>query len=540
MGRVYIYDTTLRDGTQGEGISLTVEDKLKIARQLDKFGVDYIEAGWPGSNPKDLEFFKRCQDEKFLHAKITAFGSTRRMGIAVEQDPNMISLMESGAKTITIYGKTSRFQVTEALRTTLENNLEMISDSIQYLKSNGREVIFDAEHFFDGFQENSEYALECLRTAERAGADWIVLCDTNGGTLPFDVETIVSKVRTVLSIPVGIHTHNDSELGVANTLLAVRAGATQVQGTINGYGERCGNANLCSIIPNLVLKMGKQCLRSKNDLANLTSTAHYVSQIANVTIPNSQPFVGYSAFAHKAGMHVNAIAKNPDTYESISPDSVGNHRRILISELSAGDNLVYKAQQLGFQLDRHDPRTRTLLQTIKHLEYEGYQFESSEASFELLIHDTLANQPSFFELISFRVSNDYSQMGPNHTEAQVTVRMNGQIKRSTARANGPVAALDHALRHVLSHEYPSVRDTHLVDYKVRVLDGTNGTAAKVRVLIETTNGDWNWTTIGVSENIMEASCKALVDSFNYLFFLKNPTSNRQQQQVSEFTANAIS
>jgi 2-isopropylmalate synthase len=516
MGRVFIYDTTLRDGTQGEGISLTVEDKLKIARQLDKFGVDYIEAGWPGSNPKDLEFFKRCQSEEFQHAKITAFGSTRRMGIAVEDDPNIVSLLESGAQTIAIYGKTSSFQVTEALRTTLQTNLEMIHDSISYLKANGREVIFDAEHFFDGFKENPDYALECLHTAEQAGADWIVLCDTNGGTLPFEVESIVSKVCAELTTPIGIHTHNDGELGVANSLMAVRAGATQVQGTINGYGERCGNANLCSIIPNLVLKMGMQCLRSKEDVARLTSTAHYISEIANVALPNSQPFVGYSAFAHKAGMHVNAIAKNPVTYESISPDSVGNHRRILISELSAGDNLVYKAQELGYDVDRHNPKTRSMLQRIKQLEFEGYQFESAEASLELLIRESFTGEPSFFELISFRASNEYSKMASTESEAQVTVRVNGQIKRSTSKGIGPVNALDHAMRNVLSAVFPAVSETQLVDYKVRVLDGSAGTASKVRVLIETTNGKITWTTIGVSENIIEASCKALVDSFNYL------------------------
>jgi 2-isopropylmalate synthase len=525
MGRVFLYDTTLRDGTQGEGVSLSVEDKLKIAIQLDKFGIDYIEAGWPGSNPKDLEFFKRCRSIAFQHAKITAFGSTRRVGIAVEEDSNILSLLEAGTQSVAIYGKTSRFQVTEALRTSLQTNLEMIYDSIAYLKANGREVIFDAEHFFDGYKMDPEYALECLRTAERAGADWIVLCDTNGGSLPHEVEDIVTSVRNNIQTPIGIHTHNDGELGVANSLMAVRAGATQVQGTINGYGERCGNANLCSVIPNLILKMGKDCLKSREDLARLTAVAHYVSEVANVTLPNSQPFVGYSAFAHKAGMHVNAIAKNPATYESVTPEAVGNHRRILISELSAGDNLVYKAQELGFDVDRHHPKTRSMLQRIKQLEFEGYQFEGAEASLELLIRETFADQPSFFELVSFKVTNGYSKMTETEAEAQVTVRIDGQIKRSTAKGSGPVNALDYALRNVLSSVFPCISGTHLVDYKVRVLDGSAGTAAKVRVLIETTNGEMAWTTIGVSENIIEASCKALVDSFNYLLFQQIATND---------------
>ncbi|UOF90628.1 citramalate synthase [Fodinisporobacter ferrooxydans] len=519
MSRVWIYDTTLRDGTQGEGISLTVDDKLKIATHLDKLGVDYIEAGWPGSNPKDLEFFQRCHTLQLTHAKITAFGSTRRVGINVEDDPNLQSLIAANTDVITIYGKTWSFQVEEALRTSLESNLELIYDSVRYLKSFNREVIFDAEHFFDGYKQNQEYAISCLLEAQRAGADSIVLCDTNGGSLPHEIAAAVTDVCGKLQVPVGIHTHNDGELAVANSLVAVSAGATHIQGTINGFGERCGNANLCSILPNLMLKMGKQCLRAKEDLALLTSTAHYVSEIANVPPSRSQPFVGASAFAHKAGMHVNAIAKNPETYESISPDQVGNHRRILISELSAGDNLVYKANELGFQVDRQNPKTRKMLQEIKDLEYKGYQFESAEASLELLIYETFAPEADRFELLSFRVTSERSPMQESLAEAQVTLRINSHVFRSTATGLGPVNALDHAMRKALATEYPSVNSTHLVDYKVRVLDGSDGTAAKVRVLIETTNGVHSWTTIGVSENIIEASCEALVDSFEY-FLIK--------------------
>ncbi|MDB5084941.1 MAG: transferase [Bacilli bacterium] len=527
MDRICVYDTTLRDGTQGEGISLTVQDKIKIARQLDRLGVDYIEAGWPGSNPKDMEFFLQAKQLKLAHAKIVAFGSTRRVGTSANEDSNLQSLLDSNVDIVTIFGKTWDFQVTEALRTDLDTNLQMIQESISFLVSRGLRVFFDAEHFFDGYRSNPTYALNCLQAANNAGAECLILCDTNGGLLPFEIEGIVRHAVSLYGNKVGIHTHNDGELGVANTLAAVQAGAAQVQGTVNGWGERSGNANLCSILPNLILKMNLQCLNGRESLTALTEIAHYVNEIGNV-IPNlSQPFVGGSAFAHKAGMHVNAIAKNARTYEHIAPEEVGNQRRILISELAAGDNVVYKAQALGFEVNRQSPEMRQVLTEIKDLEYQGYQFEGAEASFELRLHKTFGKVPAFFELVGYRVTSFCSAGDEPVSEAVIKLKVGHEEVHTAAEGHGPVNALDHALRKALTPFYPCLESIQLVDYKVRVLDGKDGTSAKVRVLMEHSNKEREWTTVGVSENILEASWEALVDAIYFLLLSKQDDQQLQ-------------
>lgn len=524
MAEVLIYDTTLRDGTQGEGISLSVDDKLKIALRLDQFGVHYIEGGWPGSNPKDMEFFQRAKELPLTSSKITAFGSTRRQGISADQDENLRKLLESGVSTAAIFGKTWDFQVTHALNATLEENLAMIFDSVQFLKSHGLEVIFDAEHFFDGYKANPDYALETLKKAEEGGADWIVLCDTNGGTLPHEVETIVAAVHRALTTPIGVHCHNDSECAVANTLAAVRAGARQVQGTMNGYGERCGNANLISIIPNLQLKLGYFCVKEEQ-LGSLTSLSRYIHEIANVVPPNNQPFVGMSAFAHKGGMHVSAILKCPETYEHLAPDRVGNHRRVLVSELSGQSNLLYKAQELNIDLDKSTPVSKRIIQKIKKMEHEGYQYEGAEASFELLLREELGEVPEFFALESLKILVEKTADSAINSMAIVKVRVFDEVIHAAAEGNGPVNALDNALRKALESFYPEIQDMQLTDYKVRVLDEKGATAAKVRVLIESSNGKKQWNTVGVSTNIIEASWQALCDSIRYLLLNTVATKN---------------
>ncbi|GAX89905.1 citramalate synthase [Effusibacillus lacus] len=518
MEKVLIYDTTLRDGTQGEGISLSVEDKLKIALRLDQFGVHYIEGGWPGSNPKDMEFFQKAKELPLTTSKITAFGSTRRHGVTADQDENLQRLLESGVSTVTIFGKTWDFQVTHALNTTLEENLDMIFESVQFLKSHGLEVIFDAEHFFDGYKANPAYALKTLRKAEEGGADWIVLCDTNGGTLPHEIETIVVAVKQTLTTPIGVHCHNDSECAVANTLAAVRAGARQVQGTMNGYGERCGNANLVSVIPNLQVKLGYTCVK-KEQLGSLTSLSRYIHEIANVVPPNNQPFVGMSAFAHKGGMHVSAVLKSPETYEHLAPERVGNTRRVLVSELSGQSNLLYKAQELNIDLDKSNPACKRIIQNIKEMEHEGYQYEGAEASFELLLREGLGEVIEAFTIEFFNILVEKTANWQIKTMAVVKVRVFDEVVLEAAEGNGPVNAFDNALRKALESFYPEIKHMHLSDYKVRVLDGGGATAAKVKVLIESSNGKDKWSTVGVSTNIIEASWQALSDSFRY-FLLK--------------------
>lgn len=510
---IAIFDTTLRDGTQGEGISLSADDKLKIAQKLDTLGVHYIEGGNPGSNGKDIEFFKRAQQMK-LQAKLTAFGSTRRKNTLAHQDANLNRIVESGVKAATLVGKSWDFHVHTALQTTLEENLAMIYDSIAFLKQNGLEVMLDAEHFFDGYKNNPEYALSVVRKAQEAGADWVVMCDTNGGTLPGEIGRIVTTVSNEVKIKLGIHTHNDCELAVANTLAAVQAGARQVQGTINGYGERCGNANLCSIIPNLQLKMNYACIDEKQ-LAQLTNVARYVSEIANVHMPVNQPYVGNAAFAHKGGIHVSAIMKDPRTYEHIEPEKVGNKQRILISELAGQSNIVSKAQELGVKLDSNNAQTKKIMEKIKDLEHQGYKFEGADASLELLLREASGQIKHVFTLESFKVIVEKSHDRPFLSEAIVKINIDGDSVYTAAEGNGPVNALDNALRKALLQYYPSLKDMHLSDYKVRVMDDQDATAAKVRVLIESTDFHNSWNTVGVSTNIIEASWEALVDSFRY-------------------------
>ncbi|WCK55626.1 citramalate synthase [Aneurinibacillus sp. Ricciae_BoGa-3] len=518
--QISIYDTTLRDGTQGEGVSLSVDDKLKIAKKLDTLGVHYIEGGWPGSNPKDMEFFIRAKELNLQSAKITAFGSTRRFGVTAEQDDNLRMILESGVKAVAIFGKSWDFHVTEALGTTLEENLSMISDSVRFLKENGLEVIYDAEHFFDGYKHNPEYAFATIQKAAQAGADWVALCDTNGGSLPSDILRVVTRVCRDLNVPIGIHCHNDGELAVANSLSAVTAGATQVQGTINGFGERCGNANLVSVIPNLQLKMDYACV-PEEQLKNLTNTSRYVYEIANINPPNSQPFVGISAFAHKGGMHVSAILKSAETYEHIQPEVVGNSRRVLVSELSGQSNLLFKAQQMNIELDKSNPENRKIIQHIKEMEHQGYQYEGAEASFELLLRRGLGELEEIFTVESFKVMME--RHGDHHISTEATVKLNvqGQIVHTVAEGNGPVNALDNALRKALESFFPAIREMYLADYKVRVLSEQDATASKVRVLIESTDGKDNWSTVGVSANVIEASWEALLDSMRYALMTRS-------------------
>lgn len=530
---VKIFDTTLRDGTQGEGISLSVEDKLKIAQRLDALGVHYIEGGWPGSNSKDIEFFIRSKDLKLTNAKITAFGSTRRKDIKPEDDVNLNRLLESGVQVATIFGKSWDFHVHTAIQTTLEENLAMIYDSVQYLKSKGLEVIYDAEHFFDGYKNNQEYAMQTILKAEAAGADWIVLCDTNGGSMPTEVQSIVTHVCSALKTPVGIHAHNDCELAVANSLAAVGAGARQVQGTFNGFGERCGNANLCSVMPNLQLKLGYHCI-GEEQLQTLTSVARYISEIANVNLPVNQPYVGAAAFAHKGGIHVSAILKHPKTYEHIVPELVGNKQRVLVSELAGQSNVLFKAQELGLDISKETEKTKQVIEKIKDLEHQGYQFEGADASLELLLRDAYGDVKEIFTFESFKIMVEKAAGRSVVSEAIVKVKINGETLFTAAEGNGPVNALDNALRKALLPFYPYIKDVHLSDYKVRVIDEKDATAAKVRVLIESSDLDSTWSTVGVSENIIEASWEALVDSIRYSLFGKTllvPTQDPQTERV---------
>jgi 2-isopropylmalate synthase len=508
--KVQIYDTTLRDGAQSEYISFSVEDKLRIAKKLDELGVHYIEGGWPGSNPKDIEFFERVKDLR-LRARVVPFGSTKRRGSQVEEDQNIRALLDTGMKTVCIVGKSWDLHVIHVLRTDLEENLRMIQDSVEYLKSKGLEVIFDAEHFFDAYKSNPSYALETLKAAQEA--DCIVLCDTNGGTLPLEVQEIIGDVQREIKTPLGIHAHNDADMAVANTIVAVRMGVGHVQGTINGFGERCGNANLCSIIPNIKLKLGIDCV-TDGQLKKLTEVSRFVSEIANVRPQYNMPYVGESAFAHKGGIHVDAVLKKAETYEHIRPELVGNRRRMLVSELAGKSTIMLKAEEYGLDLKKDTPETRKILAKLKEMEKQGYQFEGAEASFELLMKKALGMYKSFFELEGFRVTVD-ARDDELIAEATVKVRVDGKEEHTAAEGNGPVNALDNALRKALEKFYPVLKDMHLSDYKVRVLDEKKGTAAKVRVLIQSSDKKSSWGTVGVSENIIEASWIALADSIDY-------------------------
>jgi len=515
MKEVRIYDTTLRDGSQGEGISFSVMDKVKIARRLDKFGIRYIEGGWPGSNPKDMEFFKQARKIRFSNAEIVAFGSTRRPKISPSDDENLKALLKSGIRVAAIFGKTWDMHVTDILRVSLQENLRMIKDTVEFLKSRKFYVLYDAEHFFDGYTRNKDYALETLRSAIGAGCDAVVLCDTNGGMLTHELGAIVRAISSECSnVKLGIHTHNDSGLAVANTLAAVEAGAGIVQGTINGYGERCGNADLCAVIPNLQIKMGYRCVFESN-LKDLVDVSRYVSEISNMKLQDNQPFTGRSAFAHKGGVHINAVMKNPVSYEHVAPEKIGNHRRILVSELSGKTSIILRAKEMEMDLTKDDPKTKKILRLIQSMENQGYHFEAAEGSFELLMKKALKRYKPFFTLEGFRVSIEKREDDTLISEAIIKLNVNKKEEHTAAIGDGPVNALDNALRKALAKFYPALSEMHLSDFKVRVLDEKAGTAAKVRVLIQSEDEDSSWGTVGVSENIIEASWQALVDSVEY-------------------------
>ncbi|MBX3072999.1 citramalate synthase [Candidatus Obscuribacterales bacterium] len=528
--QVVLYDTTLRDGAQRKGISFSLEDKLKITKLLDDFGVSYIEGGWPGSNPKDFEYFQRVKSMRLKHARVVAFGSTRKAGVTAAEDQNTARLLEAGTDCVALVGKSSSKHVLKVLRTTLEENLEMIKDSISYLKSHGKEVIFDAEHYFDGFEEDQEYSLKALLAAQEAGADWLVLCDTNGRHIPSRIREIVAQTNAVVSVPLGIHAHNDGELAVANSIAAVEAGAKQIQGTINGYGERCGNANLISLAPTLQLKMGYQCVPQKS-LVRLTELSRTVSEIANLSPDPYAPYVGSAAFAHKAGLHAAAVEKFAASYEHMQPELVGNTREILISELSGRGNVRLLASQISGKMPFAE---QEVLDRIKELEQKGYKFEDAQGSVELMIRRDDPQYVTPFELIEIMVVvNDRIGQGSS-AEAVVKVKVGDTVHHTVSVGRGPVHALDNAFRKALAPVYPQIENVRLVDYKVRILDPDQATEATTRVVIEAANDEERWSTVGVSDNIIEASCQALVDSLE--LYLARCSSSVQVQETQEVVA----
>jgi 2-isopropylmalate synthase len=525
MDEIFLYDTTLRDGTQGENITFSAEEKLKIAQRLDDVGFHYIEGGWPGSNPRDMQFFEIAKKEKFKNARLSAFGSTRRPQTNPRDDENLNALLASATHTVTIFGKSWDLHVEDIMKNTLEENLAMIRDSVEFLKLNDREVIYDAEHFFDGYKHNKDYASETLKAALDGGADFIVLCDTNGGALPFEIETIIGEVQERfnngyekeskgIALKLGIHTHNDCGLAVANSISAVQKGAVMIHGTINGYGERCGNADMTSIIPIFCLKMTRPCISTEN-LKKLKNLSRYVSETANLVPLNTRPFVGKSAFAHKGGIHVSAIMKKPLAYEHIDPGLVGNNRRVLVSDLSGKSNVEYKAKELGVELGNNGYDSRKIVSEVKQLEQEGYQFDVAEGSFKILLEKFTDQFEPLFELESFRVTIEKDKDQPCSAHATIKISVGGKKEITAAEGYGPVSALDNALRKALDKFYPDLDTMRLVDFKVRVIDGSRGTAAKVRVLIESRDQNQLWSTMGVSEDIIEASWQALADSFQF-------------------------
>ncbi len=531
MVQVRLYDTTLRDGAQQEGISFSIADKLKIVQKLDELGIHFIEGGWPGANPKDTDFFIKAKSLNLEHSSLVAFGSTRHPESKVSEDAGLQALMEAKTKIVTIVGKSWDLHVTQVLETTLENNLHIVAESVDFLKSKGLTVFFDAEHFFDGYKVNPEYAIQVVKAAAKSGADCVVLCDTNGGALPSEITAAIKAVQKGVSVPLGIHVHNDGDLAVANSLTAVQTGVIQVQGTINGYGERCGNANLCSIIPALKLKLGIDCI-SDEQLTKLTEVSRYIAELANLAPPSHLPYVGTSAFTHKGGLHVSGIMKWEDSYQHINPDLVGNRPKVVVSELSGKGNIVYKAKELGVALPLKGKEARQVVQQIKLLESHGFQYEDADASFELLLHRAQPGYKSPFELIDFMVvverhrrpsSEDESEL---LSEATVKVKVGGKIMHTAAEGNGPVNALDRALRKALLEFYPDLNVIELVDYKVRILEESAGTASQVRVLIESGDGQKQWRTVGSSTNIIEASWLALADSVEYFLLKRN--KNRQR------------
>jgi len=527
---ICLYDTTLRDGAQGEGVSFSAVGKLKLAKRLDEFGIDFIESGYPASNQKDMDFFKAIGKERLSHARIVAFGSTRRAGARVRSDRSVGALIKANTAVVTIVGKAWKLHVRDVLRTSLKENLAMVSDTVSYMKERGKDVFFDAEHFFDGYKDDPDFAMSVVNTAIASGADAIVLCDTNGGSLPFDVFRITSKVLECVTVPLGIHAHDDMGLAVANTLEAVRAGAMHVQGTMNGFGERCGNANLCSIVPALELKMGFSCVR-KGQLANLRELSLLADDLVNLRPNPKAPYVGQSAFSHKGGLHVNAVRKNPRTFEHLRPELVGNERRVLISELSGGSSILLKAIELGVGRKPSAEGAREILGVLKDLENRGYAFEAADASFRILIQKVLKEHKPFFDLEGFRVIVEKrGKDEPCLSEATIKVRVDSEVEQTVAEGDGPVNALDKALRKALIRFYPDIAGVFLTDFRVRILDPEETTAATTRVLIESSDGQDSWGTVGVSENIIEASWEALVDSVEYKLFREEEKSRKRTRR----------
>jgi 2-isopropylmalate synthase len=524
MQQVTIYDTTLRDGTQAEDFNLSLEDKIRIALKLDDMGIHYIEGGWPGSNPRDVGFFEEIQHYQLKNAQIAAFGSTHHPRKTAENDTNLRALLAAKTPVITIFGKSWTIHVRDALHTTLDRNLELIRNSLNYLRPHVSTLFYDAEHFFDGFRSDPEYALSTLAQAVAARAECLILCDTNGGNLPQTIREIMAVVKERFpGVPLGIHVHNDADLAVANSLAAVEMGAVQVQGTINGVGERCGNANLCSIIPNLHLKMNIPCLKPEQ-LVKLRETSRFILELANVPSNRYQPYVGRSAFAHKGGVHISAVERNPTTYEHIDPALVGNKRRILVSDLSGRATIKRKAEDYGFNLSASDPVALQVLEELKELESKGFQFEAAEASFELLLNKAMGKSKRYFELVGFRVMDQKIREDQEPVaEATIRVKVGGSVEHTAALGRGPVNALDNALRKALEKFYPQLKEMALTDYKVRVLPGDSGTGSQVRVLIESQDANNSWRTVGVSHDILEASWQALVDSINYKMYLDEKT-----------------
>ena len=511
---VTIFDSTLRDGAQAEGVSFSVEDKIKIVRAIDELGIGYVEAGNPGSNPKDLEFFERIKSVELKNTKVAAFGSTRRRGISPSEDGNVQALLGAGVDTVAIFGKSWDFHVTDIINATLQENLEMIYDTVSYLKDKGKEVVFDAEHFFDGYKNNPEYAMKTLDSAVQAGADCLCLCDTNGGTFPDEIFEITKKVVDRFDVVVGIHAHNDCGMAVANTVMAVKAGATHVQGTMTGFGERCGNTNLSTVIPDLQLKLDYKCIPDEN-MGKLTHVAREVSEIANLKLDDRAPFVGKTAFAHKGGMHIDGVSKNSKSFVHIDPELVGNERKFLTSEVAGRTTILSMIQKIAPNIEKNSPETVKIIDRLKELEYEGYQFEGAEGGFELVIRKELGKYKPFFELETFKIVGDYPSDVDESATAMIKISVDGKKEITAAEGEGPVNALDKALRKALEVFYPALSDVHLTDYKVRVLDSGSATASKVRVLIESSDGVDSWTTVGVSKDIIEASWGALVDSIEY-------------------------
>lgn len=514
MRKIKLYDTTLRDGAQSEGITYSLIDKERIAEKLAFLEIDYIEGGWPSSNPKDMQFFRRMAKKSFRCAQLVAFGSTRRAGITAAQDKNLQGILRSQAQIATLFGKTWPLHIKSVLRTTPQENLKMISDSIRFLVKRKFVVFYDAEHFFEAYQEAPDYALDCLRVAQEAGASFLVLCDTNGGALPLQISRAIQEIKPKLNVGLGIHCHNDAGLAVANSLLAVEDGCDMVQGTINGYGERCGNADLIPIIANLKLKLGFDCI-SDEKLKSLTDVSYFVSEVSNMKHMNNQPYVGDSAFAHKGGVHINAVMKEPRSYEHIKPELVGNRRKILVSELAGKSGILIRARDLKLDLDKHDPRTKKIYKLLQSLELRGYHFEAAEGSFELLLKKALGKVGEYFHLEGFRVVVNKEAKKKINSEAVIKLRVKNKLEHTAADGDGPVNALDNALRKALKDFYPTLAKMHLTDFKVRILDEKAGTAAVTRVIIQSQDQKDTWNTIGVSENIIEASWQALSDSIEY-------------------------